>query len=108
MTKKYRVESYAAYELPDPFWMKRGEFDTAAEALRCAQNIVCGSMEGLYSANPKLDAAGLRLAYASQGEKPSIFGEPRVEFDLCRTADEHVAKIMAWAATGEWSLLTAW
>jgi len=46
MTKKYRVESYAAYEIPDPFWMKRGEFDTADEALKCAQSIVRGSIEG--------------------------------------------------------------
>lgn len=59
-------------------------------------------------AYPQLDAQGLRLAYASQGEKPAIFGEPRVEFDLCQTADEHVAKIMAWAATGEWDLLRNW
>jgi hypothetical protein len=80
MTKRYRVESYDAHDIPDVFWRRRGEFDTADEALKCAQSIVRGSLEGLYSANPKLDAQGLKLLYSSQGQKPSIFGEPRVDF----------------------------
>jgi hypothetical protein len=108
MTKRYRVESYDAYDIPEPHWIKAGEFDTPGEALKCAQSIVRGSLEGLYSANQKLDAQGLKLLYSSRGEKPSIFGEPRVDFDLSQFADEHIRKIMAWAATGEWDLLRNW
>jgi hypothetical protein len=96
MNKRYRVESYDAYDIPDLHWYPQGEFDTAAEALRCAQSIVRGSVEGLYRANPKVDAAGLKLLYSSQGEKPSIFGEPKVDFDPHRAAEEHIARIMAW------------
>jgi hypothetical protein len=100
MTKRYRVESYDAYDIPDLHWYHQGEFDTAAEALRCAQNVVRGSLEGLYRANKRPDAEGLMMAYLCHGEVPSIFGEPKVDFHAYHFAAEHIAKIMAWYGVG--------
>jgi hypothetical protein len=80
MSKRYKVESYDAYDIPDPHWIKAGEFDTPGEALACAHSIVRWSLERLYAKN-RPDAERLFLLYHCAGEVPSIFGEPKVPFD---------------------------
>ena len=93
MSKRYKVESYDAYDIPDSHWIKSGEFDTAEKALVRAHRIIRCSLETLWHLNKKPDADGLMSCYRGAGEVPSIFGEPRVRFNAFEAAKSHVEKI---------------
>ena len=107
MTKRYKVESYDRWSIPDPYWYNRGEFDNATEALSHARNLVAGSLEGLYRSHPNVDAEALMGLYRAHGEVASIFGDPPVAFHAYHFAAEHARKVVAWGAAGEWWKETA-
>lgn len=98
MSKRYTVSAYDNWEIPEPFWIDEGEFDSAAEAIACAHRVISKSLESLYQANRKPDAERLRMAYLCFGEVPSIFGEPRVAFDTYKAVDWHIQAITRGSA----------
>ena len=95
----YTVKAYDNYEVPNPCWMTQGTFETAAEAVALAHRVIRESLERLYQANRKPDAAGLRMAYLCHGEVPAIFSEPEVPFDPYEAVEWHIREItgeMTW------------
>ena len=54
----YTVSSYANFDIPEPRWVDHGTFESADEAVACANRIVRRSLESLYLANRKPDAQG--------------------------------------------------
>jgi hypothetical protein len=94
---RYTVAAYDNFEIP-PRWIDKAEFDTAPEAVACAHRVIRQSLEGLCKANRKPDAEGLKVAYLCHGEVPSIFGEPKVDFDPYRAVDWHVRQITRGSA----------
>jgi hypothetical protein len=93
MSKRYKVESYDAYDIPEPHWIKAGEFDTAEEALVRAHLIIRCSLETLWHLNKKPDADRLMSCYRGVGEVPSIFGEPKVPFNAFEAVRWHIEEI---------------
>ena len=93
MSKRYKVESYDAYDIPDSHWIKSGEFDTAQEALVREHRTIRCSLETLWHLNKKPDADGLMSCYRGAGEVPSIFGEPKVPFNAFEAVRWHIEEI---------------
>ena len=95
----YEVESYDMWDAPaERTHLRHGRFEVAGDALAVARAVVEKSLrDHLGSAK---SAAGLRSSFSSYGEVPMIFGEPRVEFDPFRYADEVAPIIFAEVRPG--------
>lgn len=102
---RYQVEAYENSEIPNPMWLRCGEFETADEAIRCAESIIRKSLQGLADANRRtgpLTGAALFSAYLCYGEVPSIFGEPKVLFQAYDVVERIVREMTgdaAWVRT---------
>jgi hypothetical protein len=76
---KYTVSAYDNWEIPDPSWIDEGSFDSADEAIRCAQAVIDRSLAALY--RPGMRADSLLNGYLCGGEVPAIFNEQGLKFD---------------------------
>lgn len=98
---KFTVSAYENSEIPDPRWIDEGSFDTADEAIRCAEAVIDRSLAELI--RPGMNADDLRMSYLCYGEVPSIFNDKGLEFD----AYAYVRKrIRALTGESEWRLET--
>jgi hypothetical protein len=80
----YTVSAYENSEIPDPRWLDQGTFETAADAIACAEGVIHRSLQQLYQQNKKPNAERLLSAFRCYGEVASIFedeGDPPVAFD---------------------------
>jgi hypothetical protein len=98
VSKRYTVSAYDNFEIPEPLWIDYGHFEDAAEAVACANGIIRKSLDGLYQANRRPDAEGLKMAYLCHGIVASVFGEPKADFDTYRAVDWHIAQIARGSA----------
>jgi len=96
--KRYTVSAYDRWEYPDDSWDDRGEFDSAAEAIACANRVVRKSLEHLRRQKPKADAEELLNQYHHFGEVPLIRGEPKVPFDTRKAVEWHIRQMTRGAA----------
>jgi hypothetical protein len=83
---RYHVESYESCEHP-MHWMSQGRFETAAEAVARADQVLRESLESLYRENcrhGKRGAEHLLSSFQCFGEMPAIFGEPKVAWSHIR------------------------
>jgi hypothetical protein len=55
----WTVSAYENSEIPEPRWLDAGTFDTAAEAIACANGIIRKLLLELYEVNRKANADGL-------------------------------------------------
>jgi hypothetical protein len=94
--RRYRVESYDAFEMydEDVAFACEGEFATAEEALACARGVIARSLAHL-AAQSRDD---LVQTYWSFGDIPVIHGEPRLEFDVGACVTEWIATRMPGSA----------
>jgi len=94
---KFTVSAYENSEIPDPRWIDEGSFDTADEAIYCAEAVIDRSLAELY--RPGMGADDLRMSYLCYGEVPSIFNDEGLHFD----AYAHVQKrIRELTGESEW------
>jgi hypothetical protein len=92
--RRYTVSAYDRWEYPDAdSYDHRGEFDSAAEAIACANRVVRKSLEHLRRQKPNADADELLAQYHHFGEVPVIRGEPRVPFDTRTAVAWHIRQM---------------
>ena len=95
--KTYVVSAYENSEIPDPFWIDKGDFDSPTDAIRCAEGIVDRSLSGFFE--PGMGAEDLRSSYLCYGEVPAIFNDEGLKFE----AYEYVyRRIRELTGEGEW------
>lgn len=76
---KYTVSAYENSEIPNPFWIDEGTFDSADAAICCAHAVIDRSLAGFFE--PGKSAEDLRMHYMCYGEVPSIFNEQGLRFE---------------------------
>jgi hypothetical protein len=76
---KYVVSAYENSEMPDLFWIDEGGFDSADDAIRCAEAVVDRSLAGFFK--PGMSAETLRMSYLCYGEVPTIFNDEGLNFE---------------------------